>query len=42
MAVTIDLHICLMTAEWAAAIMAYTSGQAAHNLLLYNVHKQMS
>ena len=22
--------------------MAYTSGQAAHNVLIYNVHKQMS
>ena len=42
MAVTIDLHISLMAAEWAAALMADTSGQAAHNVLIYNVHKQMS
>ena len=42
MAVTIDLPISLMAAEWAAALMAYTSGHAAHNVLLYNVYKQMS
>ena len=38
MAVTIDLHISLMAAEWAAALMAYTSGHAAHYVLLHNVH----
>ena len=42
MAVTIELHISLIAAEWASALMAYTSGHAAHYVLLYNVHKQMS